>query len=62
MFYFLLYSFIQANLTVLFDKYLPTLQDGIKKKFKKITPIPVINHIQVLCSYLSALITPANVR
>ena len=46
---------------MLFDKYLPTLQDGIKKKFKKITPIPVINHIQVLCNYLSALIIPANV-
>ena len=51
----------KANLTILFDKYLPTLQDGIKKKFKKITPIPVINHIQILCSYLSALITPSNV-
>ena len=51
----------KANLTILFDKYLPIMQDGIKKKFKKITPIPVINHIQILCNYLSALVTPANV-
>ena len=37
----------KANLTILFDKYIPQLQDAIAKKFKKITPIPPISHIQV---------------
>ena len=51
---------IQANLTVLFDKYVPQMQDVINRKFKKITPIPGICHIQILCSLLEALIIPSN--
>ena len=50
----------KANLTVLFDKYVPLLQDVINRKFKKITPIPGICHIQILCSLLEALIIPSN--
>ena len=50
----------KANLTILFDKYVPQLQDVINRKFKKITPIPNICHIQLLCSLLEALITPSN--
>ena len=50
----------KANLTILFDKYIPQMQDVISKKFKKITPIPGICHIQILCSLLEALIIPAN--
>ena len=30
-----------------FDKYSLLLQDTLSKKFKKITPIPPISHIQV---------------
>ena len=41
----------KANLTILFDKYIPILQDIMSKRFKKITPIPGISHIQVLCRW-----------
>ena len=46
----------KANLTILFDKYIPTLQDAVKYRFKKITPIPEICHIQTLCRLLECLI------
>ena len=48
----------KANLTLLFDRYIPTCIESIGKRFKKITPIPGIGHIQILCSLLEALITP----
>ena len=51
----------KTNLTILFDKYTPGLQAIIKNKFKKITPIPGINHVKMLCSLLEAVITPANI-
>ena len=51
----------KANLTLLFDKYIPVCIDIIGKRFKKITPIPAICHIQILCSLLEALITPKNI-
>ena len=50
----------KANLTILFDKYIPQLQEAIAKKFKKITPIPGICHIQILCSLLECLIIPSH--
>ena len=50
----------KANLTILFDKYIPVMQDIISKKFKKITPIPSISHIQILCRLLESLIVPSN--
>ena len=50
----------KANLTILFDKYIPQMQDVISKKFKKITPIPGVCHLQILCSLLEALIIPSN--
>ena len=51
----------KANLTILFDKYIPTLQDAVKYRFKKITPIPEISHIQTLCRLLECLIVPQNI-
>ena len=51
----------KANLTILFDKYIPTLQDAVKYRFKKITPIPEICHIQTLCRLLECLIVPQNI-
>ena len=51
----------KAQLTMLFDKYVPCMQDQISKRFKvKITPISSISHIQLLCALLEALIVPAN--
>ena len=51
----------KANLTILFDKYIPTLHEIMKFRFKKITPIPDINHIEVLCKLLENLIAPPNI-
>ena len=51
----------KSHLTILFDKYIPICCDIISKKFKMITPIPPISHVQILCSLLDALIVPQNV-
>ena len=52
---------IKANLTILFDRYIPIMQDTISKRFKKITPIANISHTQVLCSLLDSLVVPSNI-
>ncbi len=51
----------KAQLTLLFDKYIPTLIEIHKNRFKKITPIPEITHIELLCNLLECLITPESV-
>ena len=51
----------KACLTLLFDKYIPVCCDIIAKRFKTITPIPPICHIQILCSLLEALINSKNI-
>ena len=48
-------------MTILFDKYVPTLYEIMKHRFKKITPIPDINHTEVLCKLLECLINPQNI-
>ena len=42
----------KANLTILFEKYVPPCLDIMKVRFKKITPIAEIAHIQMLCYLL----------
>ncbi|XP_054265094.1 dynein beta chain, ciliary-like [Macrosteles quadrilineatus] len=51
----------KATLIVLFDKYIPPVLEASRTKFKKITPIPEIAHLQMLCTLLESLLTPANV-
>ncbi|XP_043280985.1 dynein beta chain, ciliary-like [Venturia canescens] len=51
----------RAILVILFDKYIPTLLEASKTKFKKITPIPEICHLETLCNLLDCLLTPENV-
>ena len=51
----------KANLTILFDKYIPTLSEVMKHRFKKITPIPDIAHVETLCQLLECLITSQNI-
>lgn len=51
----------RANLTLLFDKYISPILEAIKTKFKKITPIPEICHIEMLCRLLDCLLTKENV-
>ncbi|KAK0087408.1 hypothetical protein PV325_001063 [Microctonus aethiopoides] len=51
----------RANLIILFDKYLPSLLEASKTKFKKITPIPEICHLEMLCNLLDCFLTSENV-
>eukprot|EP00058_Branchiostoma_floridae_P013849 XP_002599337.1 hypothetical protein BRAFLDRAFT_275161 [Branchiostoma floridae] len=50
----------RANLTILFDKYLPTCLEAMKARFKKIIPIPEMSMVQMLCHLLECLLTPEN--
>ena len=50
----------RANLLILFDKYVPICLETMKHRFKKITPIVEISHIQMLCFLLECLLIPAN--
>ncbi|XP_075889814.1 dynein axonemal heavy chain 9 isoform X2 [Nelusetta ayraudi] len=50
----------KANLTILFDKYLPSCLDTLRTRFKKIIPIPEQSMVQMLCYLLECLLTPEN--
>lgn len=50
----------KANLTILFDKYVPSCLETLRQRFKKITPIAECSHIQMLCYLLECLLTPEN--
>uniref|UniRef100_A0A5F8GSV7 Dynein axonemal heavy chain 11 n=1 Tax=Monodelphis domestica TaxID=13616 RepID=A0A5F8GSV7_MONDO len=51
----------KANLTVLFDKYVPPCLDKLRTSLKTITLIPENSLVQTLCSLLDCLLTPENV-
>ncbi|XP_066570660.1 dynein axonemal heavy chain 11 [Amia ocellicauda] len=51
----------KANLTILFDKYVPPCLEQLRSAFKTITPIPENSMVQTLCSLLDCLLTPKNV-
>ncbi|NXH98563.1 DYH9 protein, partial [Pachycephala philippinensis] len=50
----------RANLTILFDKYLPVCLDTLRSRFKKIIPIPEQSMVQMLCYLLECLLTEEN--
>ena len=50
----------KANLMILFDKYVPTCLDVLRSRFKKITPIAEVSHIQMLCNLLEVMLIPEN--
>ncbi|NWH56161.1 DYH9 protein, partial [Geococcyx californianus] len=50
----------RANLTILFDKYLPICLDTLRTRFKKIIPIPEQSMVQMLCYLLECLLTKEN--
>lgn len=51
----------KANLTILFDRYIPTLLDIHRtNRFKMITPIQEVSMIQTLCYLLETQLTPEN--
>nr|XP_055244749.1 dynein axonemal heavy chain 17 isoform X1 [Gorilla gorilla gorilla] len=51
----------KANLTILFDKYLPTCLDKLRFGFKKITPVLEITVIQTILYLLECLLTEKTV-
>ncbi|XP_063095395.1 dynein axonemal heavy chain 11 isoform X2 [Cavia porcellus] len=51
----------KANLTILFDKYIPACLDKLRTSFKTITPIPENSLVQTVCALLDCLLTPENV-
>jgi len=54
-------SLEKGHLTVLFEKYIPTVIEVSKHRFKKITPISEIAHVELLCHLLDCIITPESV-
>ncbi|XP_014206492.1 dynein beta chain, ciliary [Copidosoma floridanum] len=48
----------KSNLVILFDKYIPVCLDTLRTRFKKITPIADMAHIEMLCHLLSCLLNP----
>ena len=50
----------RANLTILFEKYVPVCLEMLRTRFKKITPIAEIAHVQMLCFLLEVSLTPEN--
>ncbi|XP_005399408.1 PREDICTED: dynein heavy chain 9, axonemal isoform X2 [Chinchilla lanigera] len=51
----------RANLTILFDKYLPTCLDTLRTRFKKIIPVPEQSMVQMVCHLLECLLTEENI-
>uniref|UniRef100_A0A2K6TF76 Dynein axonemal heavy chain 11 n=1 Tax=Saimiri boliviensis boliviensis TaxID=39432 RepID=A0A2K6TF76_SAIBB len=51
----------KANLTILFDKYVPACLDKLRTSFKTITSIPESSLVQTVCVLLECLLTPENV-
>lgn len=50
----------KSNLVILFDKYIPSSLENVRSRFKKITPIVEMAHIQMLCHLLHCLLNPTN--
>ncbi|XP_059253508.1 dynein axonemal heavy chain 11 [Mustela nigripes] len=51
----------KANLTILFDKYVPACLDKLRTSLKTITSIPENSLVQTICTLLECLLTPDNV-
>ncbi|XP_039545600.1 dynein heavy chain 11, axonemal [Pimephales promelas] len=50
----------RANLTILFDKYVPYCLEQVRCNLKTITPIPEMSMVQTLCCLLDCLLTDEN--
>ena len=48
----------KANLTILFEKYVPSCLESMRLRFKQIIPVTEISHLQMLCSLLECLLVP----
>lgn len=45
---------------IFFEKYVGPILEAGRSKWKRITPIPEIAHVHMLCSLLEVLIVPTN--
>eukprot|EP00058_Branchiostoma_floridae_P010281 XP_002595769.1 hypothetical protein BRAFLDRAFT_200305 [Branchiostoma floridae] len=50
----------RANLTILFDKYVPPCLEALRTRFKTIIPVPEISNIHMLCHLIDGLFTKEN--
>lgn len=50
----------KSNLVILFDKYIPSCLENMRTRFKKITPVVEMAHVQMLCHLLECLLIPTN--
>uniref|UniRef100_A0A4W4HCE4 Dynein, axonemal, heavy polypeptide 9 like n=1 Tax=Electrophorus electricus TaxID=8005 RepID=A0A4W4HCE4_ELEEL len=50
----------RANLSILFDKYVPYCLEQVRCNLKTITPIPEMSMVQTLCCLLDCLLTEDN--
>lgn len=50
----------KANLTILFDRYVPVCLDVLRQRFKKITPITDFSMLQTLCFLLESFLNAKN--
>uniref|UniRef100_G3PRS5 Dynein axonemal heavy chain 11 n=1 Tax=Gasterosteus aculeatus TaxID=69293 RepID=G3PRS5_GASAC len=50
----------RANLTILFDKYVPYCMEQVRCNLRTITPVPENSMVQTLCSLLDCLLTEDN--
>ncbi|KAI4493969.1 hypothetical protein M0802_009345 [Mischocyttarus mexicanus] len=48
----------KSSLVMLFDKYIPTCLETLRNRFKKITPIADMAHVEMLCYLLNCLLKP----
>ncbi|RLU18201.1 hypothetical protein DMN91_008557 [Ooceraea biroi] len=48
----------KSNLVMLFDKYIPPCLEILRTRFKKITPIADMAHVEMLCQLLHCLLKP----
>ncbi|XP_043931285.1 dynein axonemal heavy chain 11-like [Protopterus annectens] len=50
----------RANLTILFDKYVPPCLEQVRSNHKTVTPVPENSMVQTLCFLLDCLLTSEN--
>ncbi|XP_043471037.1 dynein beta chain, ciliary [Leptopilina heterotoma] len=48
----------KSSLVMLFDKYIPQCLETLRTRFKKITPIADMAHVEMLCHLLNCLLVP----
>ncbi|KAL6090808.1 hypothetical protein STEG23_013234, partial [Scotinomys teguina] len=51
----------RANLTILFDKYIPTCLDTLRTRFKKMIPVPEQSMVQMMCNLLECLLAKEDI-